>query len=1134
MLVRALRIATGSVATLVALLVVVWLGGALLIKYTRMPDEPFSNIAPLVGRAFVSFVECSVLGCPPELLEGMETIEFGAGLLESTPVALEIDEGGRVLVAETLRQNRGAEDNRSHLYWLIDDLASRSVEDRVAYYRKWVEAGKFEDPDHFTAVPDRVVALEDLDGDGVADARSVLAEWNEMASGLVAGIEAREGEIFVTSVPSVYRIEDRDADGAPESVDTVHTGFGVKTSLIGHDLHGLVWGPDGKLYFSMGDRGYRVETQEGRLLEPKLGPGRGAVFRMNPDGSALEVFATGVRNPQELAFDDHGNLFTGDNNGDGGDRARLVYLVEGGETGWAMPYQTLVGDYVRGPWVAERMWEKQHPTQPAWVLPPVDYIGNGPAGFAHYPGLGLPARYDDGFFLCDYGYTPSRSGIWAFGVEPEGAGMKMVDRHPFAWSLLATDVDFGWDGRIYASLFDQFGGGQTILSWRHAPSHGDPRIAELARFAQGRMADRETDELVGLLSFPDQRLRTRAQYALAERRATAPLAALLRDDEAAVVPRLHALWGLGQVGADALAAALPGGLDDLDGAPIEIRAKAARVAGEVGWEAARDALIRGLGDRSLRIRFFAAEALGKIGRAEDIEALFDVLEENADADVFLRHAAVWAIHGLATRNGAIDRVVARRDDPSRAVRMGALLALRHAEDARLEAFLDDEDPLLVVEAARAIHDLPLDEAMPALAALASEVEPAGADDTQVGQALHRRVIGANVRLRTIDGASALARYAADETQLESLRSMALEALGSYAEPPVRDLTMGFYRPLPPVAPAIVARVFRLEGRALVDSSLGGRALEIANQVGELPLEEEELVELVRDPDRAASARASALRALAQRDAEGLERAAIARVAMNDGDATVRAAGRELLLAVDREAGLDAIVRAAQSAATVAERQRAWTVLGAQPSARGDRAIAAALERGADRASRLELLEAAVARGGAMAEDAAAKLAPPSVGEVDSLVAARSWALEGGDPQRGREVFQTHGDCLRCHGAEGGHGGGVGPSLAGVSARGAEHVLGSILDPQAEIAEGFASIVVTRQDGSTVRGLLAGESKEAIRLDVGDGVIESIALSDVAAKTEASSGMPPMGLVLSSRDLRDVVAYVMSLEVTSLE
>ena len=87
----------------------------------------------------------------------------------------------------------------------------------------------------------------------------------------------------------------------------------------------------------------------------------------------------------------------------------------------------------------------------------------------------------------------------------------------------------------------------------------------------------------------------------------------------------------------------------------------------------------------------------------------------------------------------------------------------------------------------------------------------------------------------------------------------------------------------------------------------------------------------------------------------------------------------------------------------------------------------------------------------------------------------------------------------------------------------------MIDPQAEIADGFATIVVTRSDGTTVSGLLVGEDADGIRLDVGGGQMESIATAEIVGRTQATSGMPPMGLVLSARDLRDVIAYVMALE-----
>ena len=129
------------------------------------------------------------------------------------------------------------------------------------------------------------------------------------------------------------------------------TGFGVQFALRGHDMHGLRFGPDGKLYFSIGDRALHVTTKEGKKIAQTES---GSIMRCNPDGTKFEIFATGVRNPQELAFNEHGNLFTGDNNSDAGDKARFTYLVEGGDCGWRMAFQYLAD---RGPWMREKPWD---------------------------------------------------------------------------------------------------------------------------------------------------------------------------------------------------------------------------------------------------------------------------------------------------------------------------------------------------------------------------------------------------------------------------------------------------------------------------------------------------------------------------------------------------------------------------------------------------------------------------------------------------------------------------------------------------------------------------------------------------------------------------------------------------------
>src|SRR5204863_38234 len=127
------------------------------------------------------------------------------------------------------------------------------------------------------------------------------------------------------------------------------------------------------LYFSIGDRGANVKT-EGHSLRME---DNGGVFRCNLDGSELEIFATGLRNPQGLTFDSYGNLFTGDNNSDSGDKARWTYIVEGGDCGWRIGYQYMEKPS-RGPFNSEKIWELRCPEQPAHIVPPIAHITAGP------------------------------------------------------------------------------------------------------------------------------------------------------------------------------------------------------------------------------------------------------------------------------------------------------------------------------------------------------------------------------------------------------------------------------------------------------------------------------------------------------------------------------------------------------------------------------------------------------------------------------------------------------------------------------------------------------------------------------------------------------------------------------------
>jgi quinoprotein glucose dehydrogenase len=1040
--------------------------------------------------------------------------------------------------------------------WLDEELASKSVEEHVEIIKRH-EGKRITD---YTKESDRVRLVWDSDGDGKADKATVFADgFNGVAEGLGAGLLAHHGNIYYTDIPNLWLFRDDDKDNVADSKKSLLYGFGVRAGFIGHDLHGLRIGPDGKLYFSIGDRGAHVLTKEGAQDKVIANHEEGVVYRCNRDGSSLEIFARGLRNPQELAFDAYGNLWTGDNNSDGGDPARWVYVVEGGDSGWRIGYQFINQPGARGVWLSERMCYPQFPGQAAFMLPPIANIGNGPSGLAYYPGVGLPERYTDHFFLCDFRGSTG-SGVHSFGVHPKGAGFEVIDRHDFIWEVLVTDGDFGYDGSFYISDWVQGWNktGKGRIYRVFDPDRVKTKVVKETKeyFAQG-FERFSVQRLAELLSHPDMRVRQEAQFAIVDLGPVTAATTFTNTVRRATneFARLHAIWGLGQIAArSALAVSeLSRLFEDPDS---EVRAQATRVLGDARAGNVK-ALTRLLTDESPRVRFFAALAVSKFAQLDSLSAVVGMLRANNDQDVYLRHAGVMALTEILRRaNVNPSTTAAKRDvspeslkvqkaftavmnDKSDAVRMAALLALRRIESTDAAQFLQDANPLLVAEAARAINDLPITNALPKLAALIEQDDkliafPIG-DEKQPGprNGLLRRIINANYRVGGSNNARALAAFAATSKAPEALRDEALARLGEWEKPSGRDHITGLWRALPKRDPEVAAAALRPHLAALQKSSSDRLKLTATRIAGVLNVKDTGVssFDIVTDTAAASSLRVEALKSMANGKDPRLVNAVT--LALADKDEALRKEATRIQAQMQPADAL-AQLRSTLEQGSIGEKQNAFTTLGALTNADADLLLSEWLDRLLAKEVKpelqLDLLDAAAKRESPIVKEKLHKfeLARPA---ADDLRSYRE-CLVGGDAEEGKKIFleRVEASCVRCHKLNG-EGGEVGPEVTGIGSRkDRQYLLESIVLPNKHIAEGFESVVVTLKNTTAYAGQLKRETPDILEINSPEDGLIQIKKAEIKARERGLSAMPEeLRQVLTKRDLRDLVEFLANLK-----
>jgi putative membrane-bound dehydrogenase-like protein len=954
--------------------------------------------------------------------------------------------------------------------------------------------------------PHRILRLEDADGDGVYDRRTVYADRMMFPEGTMW----HDGSLYVAAPPQIWKLTDADDDGVAEKREVWFDG----KTLTGcaNDLHGPYLGPDGRIYWCKG--AFAEQTYERPGRSPFVTKAS-HLFRARPDGTAVEpVMTGGMDNPVDIAFTPSGErIFTTTFlvQPGGGQRDGLIHALYGGIYG-------KVHDPIFAP---AHKW-----TRPT-VLPPLVHLGPAaPSGLHRYEGSAFGADHTDNLFAALFNlhkvtrHVLARQGSGLTATTSDFLASDQLDFHP-------TDVIEDADGSL---LVVNTGGWYKLccptsqlhkpdvlgaiyrVRKRDAPKVDDPRGLRLA------WEGASPAELAARLGDPRPPVRRRAVEALA-RPGDGHLEALAAVRDAATttagpVARRNAVWAATRVaGPAAMDLVRRAAFTDADPSVREAALHAISL-----WRD-RDALPRLaaiVASAPPPERRLAAEAIGRIGDPSAVPALLGALDAGDPDDWALAHALTYALIEIGDPKATAAGLVGKGD----AARRAALIALDGMDGGGLE--VATVTPFLTAGA-------------PALKEAAWWI---------VGR--HPEWAGAVAGLleTRLKAAGSLAAAEAEELRGQLSRfagAPAVQALlarqAAAADPASRRLALGAMaraglKAAPAAWAAALVEALR-EPETIDDALAAARALPVPQGDAAGPL---------RD----------ALRGLADDDRNAPGRRVAAMAAMPGGLADPTAAqldflrgglGPESPVAL-RTAAADVLARAGLSPAQLAALVE--TVRGAGPievvrllpaferskdPALG-RALVAALDASPAKSSlRPEALRPLLDRFGPEVKPAADALyaalnvdAAAQSGRLAELLAA----LPPGDVRRGQAVFAgAKAACNTCH-AIGYLGGKVGPDLTRIGGVRAERdLVEAIVYPSASFVRSYEPMLVATVDGQAHNGLLKAETSDEIVLTLAADREVRVPRADIDEMRPGTVSVMPAGLdaQLTKQELADLVAFL---------
>lgn len=978
-----------------------------------------------------------------DVAEGLEATLFAAEPLLLSPSNIDVDHLGRVWVCEVVNYRHFANKNNPAR-----------------------EEG------------DRILVLEDTDGDGTADKQTTFYQGRDIDS--AHGVCVLGNRVIVSVGENVFNFYDDDGDLKADRKQVMFTG--IKGTQHDHGIHSFTFGPDGRLYFNFGNSGYELHTPDGKLVVDVAGNDviahrkpyqEGMAFRCELDGSAVDTLGWNFRNNWELCVDSFGSIWQSDNDDDGNRGVRINFVMEYGNYGYKDEFTGAGWREPRTGWETDIPHRHWHLNDPG-VVPNLLQTGAGsPTGIICYEGSLLPKRFVNQLIHCDAGPNVVRS----YSVSNKGAGYSadinnILEGSRDQW-FRPSDVCVAPDGSlIVADWYDPGVGGhrqgdiQRGRLFRVAPPDSKYEInaPDFKSLEGAAVALRSPNVATRFLAF--QKLHSAGAEA-------EPVLSKLAKSDPNPRFRARAFWLLGQI---------DGKTDKYVAAAIadenpNIRITGLRIARRMNANVA--AVIASLAnDDDVQVRRECAIALRHV-KSSDKPTLWATLAAQ------LPSHDRWYLEALGiAADGQWDEclaALARRSTPNGAATMASMVwRSRGSESAKL--LVDQIISFASVSSEASASHIPA-------FFRALDFQPKEKVSLEIKRLLNKKTLTsfkgetsalviseALQRLGSLDFSSDPESKAALELALKTLEGSSqfirlveqFQLEDRYAD----VLKMAQQNPSDQIGVEAVRTLLRLKKWNLLTAALNDKSTETA--VATALVMGNSLENSIGGPIMAAVKDAS------------------------------------LSLQVRREA-----VRAAAKVRSGAQ-QLAQLVETNKLDPSLTQAVAAALHASPSRATR----------------EIAAKLFPlPAVKEGKPLPPISTLVTMKGDTNNGRLIFNTTGTCHKCHkvnqiGKE------LGPDLTEIGSKLSRHAMfESIIFPSAGISHNYEGYTLLLENGTTVSGLITSDTDEQISIKGTDLIVRSYAKSEVEEMVKQTVSIMPADLqkVMTVQEIVDVVDYLQTLK-----